>query len=242
MQKRFYLLLYFVSVFLGIQAQSLVLKNRNTGKTITNDTIVVQSTDNGGWVGAESLDMLINVVNPSGSKLEVGAKKIEYETMQTDVKHTICFAGQCYDVGTFDSPTHAEITAGTSDSSFLAHYLFDNTVHKRGINHVAYMFYDVKNTSNAAIVYVTYNTVVTVSAPAFIKNSATVFPNPAKDILTIVNLPNVSTNIALYNLLGNKLMQVKTSGEKAYSMPVCDLTKGVYFLDVAGQRLKVLKD
>ncbi|MDZ4758698.1 MAG: T9SS type A sorting domain-containing protein [Bacteroidota bacterium] len=224
---------------MSTNAQSLKLRNLATGQIIT-DTVIIQSTDNGGWVGAESLDLAIIVENVGLGLIEVGARKIEYEQLQSNVQHTICFAGQCYDVSTFESTFHAAIAKGSNDSSFLAHYLFDNKVHVRGINHIAYVFYDVNNPNDSSVVQVIYNTVVVLGVTQEIaKYSIVAYPNPAKDILYLSGMQIGKESIIMFDILGNKVYQTNTD-ETAMSVPLSALAKGVYILSVGGQVSRVV--
>ena len=169
-------------------AQSLRIIDVSNNVDITNATIMKQSGDNHGWVGFESLDLGIKVINTTTGTLVVGSKKIEHDILQPDVQHTFCFAGSCFPASTFVSPNHQSLSAGMADSQFLAHYLFNNTVHVRGINHVSYVFYDVNNPSDSVVVHVTYNTVMNVGImeqqPAVAALS--IFPNPANGVVTFL--------------------------------------------------------
>lgn len=237
--KKFIILVSFVAALQCLQAQSLRVKNFANHQVI-KDTVYIQSTDNGGWVGAESLDIRLIIENISSNTLEVGARKIEHEKLQADVEHTICFAGQCYDTGTFESTSHLTMSTGTSDSLFTGHYLFDNKVHVRGINHIAYEFYDVNNPSDSIVVNVVYNTVVALGVKDYDKTLLNAFPIPAKEQINISGLPPQKTTVILYDLQGRKIYHAQTNGEVLYTIPVFGFANGMYVMDVDGQMVRVL--
>lgn len=181
------------------------------------------------WVGYESLDLFLVIENKTNATIETGAKKMELDSLQPDVMHTICFAGNCYSTDVFVSPMHAFIRPGSNDSSFIAHFLFDNRVHTRGVNHVAYFFYDVAHPADSAGVFVTYNSVAIGNA---VKEKSTpgvleaLFPNPANDK---VKLP-FPGRFELYNNLGEKIEPF--SGTFFSAEPSVDLSSipnGIYY-------------
>ncbi len=237
--RKLYILVFLFAAFQCLQAQSLRVKNF-ANHLVINDTVYIQSQPNGGWVGAESLDIRLIVENISNKTIEVGARKIEHEQLQKDVQHTICFAGQCYDTNTFESMFHATMPAGTGDSSFTAHYMFDNQVHIRGINHIAYEFYDVYNQSDSVVVNVVYNTVVALGMNDYQQTLLNVFPIPAKEQICVSGLANTKAKILLYNLEGKQLYNSTTNGDAIYIIPATDFAKGMYLLEVGGIRRKVV--
>ncbi len=239
--RKLYILVFLLAAVHGLDAQSLRVKNFANHQVI-NDTVYIQSTDNGGWVGAESLGIRIIVENIGMTTIEVGARKIELEKLQKDVQHTICFAGQCYDTGTYESPFHLTMPTGTSDSGFTAHYLFDNKVHIRGINHITYEFYDVNNPSDSVVVNVVYNTVVALGVIDYNISKLNIFPVPAKEQIGISGLPSQKTNIILYDLQGRKIYTTQTNGEVLYTIPISGFAKGMYVIDMDGQMVRVLVD
>jgi len=237
--RKLYIFVFLFAAFQCLQAQSLRVKNFANHQLI-KDTVYIQSTDNGGWVGAESLDIRLIVENMGMTTIEVGARKIEHEKLQSDVEHTICFAGQCYDTGTFESTFHLTMSTGTSDSLFTGHYLFDNKVHIRGINHISYLFYDVNNPSDSIVVNVIYNTVVALGVKDYNKILLNVFPIPAKEQISLSGLPPQKTTVILYDLQGRKIYYAQTNGEVLYTIPVSGFANGMYVMDVDGQMMRVL--
>ena len=232
MQK---IIFFFIGLFLVIPAsfaQNLRIYNPGNYADVTGATIMVQSPDNHGYVGFESLDVAIKVVNTSAGSIVVGAKKIEEDTLQPDVQHTICFGGACYPTTTFVSYNHVTLATGTSDSGFIAHYLFDNTVHVRGINHVSYVFYDVANPSDSVVVHVIYNTIMNTAVGQLTHNyiALQVFPNPANEQLTFMHNSTSGGQLLLTNAFGQTVAAIAVAtGDKQFSCNALNLPAGMYY-------------
>ena len=68
--------------------------------------------------------------------------------------------------------------------------------------------------------------------------SLTVYPNPVSDVLYIKDLPGETVDYAIFNVLGQKV----TSGSTNGSVSVVDLEKGIYVLQIKGEKtLKTAK-
>ena len=220
-------------------AQDLGITDLSNQNDISGATITLQSTDNNGWVGFESLDLAIQVNNLSSSTMEIGVRKIEHDTLQPDVQHTICFAGACYATNVFVSPNHVFLSPGASDSGFIAHYLFDNRVHIRGVNHVEYLFYDVNNPNVSVSVNVVYNTVVStgIDEQSKLNLIGQLFPNPADKFISLEFGNSISDfsgyQFQIANAYGSIADVNKTSTNGgAVSFTTTDLPAGIYFLSV----------
>jgi hypothetical protein len=235
MTRSFTFIILLTLVMLKGTAQNLQLINIGNQADITGATIEIQSQDNHGWVGYESLDLSVKVINISGGQLEIGSKKIEHDTLQNDVQHTFCFGGLCYPPAVFISPQNVILSSGSSDSSFIAHYLFDNRVHVRGVNHVSYIFYDVNNPNDSFAVNVIYNTVVNgIDNP--INNHVTVstFPNPVTNEVTFQFDHSVTSHpgkqLTLINSFGEYFSpdNLNVTGNQI-SFSTASLSSGIYY-------------
>lgn len=60
-----------------------------------------------------------------------------------------------------------------------------------------------------------------------------VYPNPASDVIYINNLPYEDVDYAIFNVLGQKVTADAYDG----AISVADLEKGVYFLQIKGEKL-----
>lgn len=59
-----------------------------------------------------------------------------------------------------------------------------------------------------------------------------VYPNPAKDVLTISNTMNGTHSVALYNILGKRIKDMKSVSSNPITMNVKDLYSGIYILKI----------
>ena len=59
-----------------------------------------------------------------------------------------------------------------------------------------------------------------------------VFPNPVTDVLYLKNLPCETVNYSIFNVLGQKVTEGSTRG----TIPVTELDKGIYFLQIKGEK------
>ena len=69
------------------------------------------------------------------------------------------------------------------------------------------------------------------------KEAISIYPNPVKDILTIRGMDETSgVSFKLYDVTGNLLLESTHS-----ELDMSGLNRGVYFLDIAGDVRKVVK-
>ncbi|NHM06384.1 T9SS type A sorting domain-containing protein [Flavobacterium sp. CYK-4] len=67
----------------------------------------------------------------------------------------------------------------------------------------------------------------------FIKSQVTIFPNPASSVLNIENKSTEAiSSIAIYNLNGAVVKEIKSSQAALQTIPVAELNSGVYFVKV----------
>jgi len=87
----------------------------------------------------------------------------------------------------------------------------------------------VTATSGATVVTRTFTlTVVSnLSTVDFVKNSIVIYPNPAKNLITIKGEFNGSENITIFNLLGQKVVEKNTISNED-KIDVSSLSNGVY--------------
>lgn len=65
------------------------------------------------------------------------------------------------------------------------------------------------------------------------KQSFEVYPNPASDVLYVNSLPCKMVDYAIFNVLGQKVIAGSTNG----TISVADLEKGIYLLQIKGEKL-----
>ncbi|MEA4935330.1 MAG: leucine-rich repeat domain-containing protein [Paludibacter sp.] len=73
-----------------------------------------------------------------------------------------------------------------------------------------------------------------------VSKAISIFPNPVKDALFIDNLISDNLQFSIIDLAGKQIVNGKLSNSN--SIDVSSLSKGVYFLNVSGQSLKVIKN
>lgn len=231
-----FLLLLFSS---GLNAQNIILKDLD-GKTITNDTIevVFHPTADHGWT---ELVFRVFLKNNSNDTIESGFIKKEFN-LQKDEYHSFCFAGNCVDSSIHVSPYHAVIPPGGTDSSFSGHYRFDDILHVKSKCLVSYTFYDVKNNSDTAIVWVIYNTLLQTAINEFSKGDVLLsdaFPNPVNETLHLnYNLKNTSRGFRPFLIVKNSLgefmqKQLLTEETGSISINTANWKPGVYYYFVS---------
>ena len=62
----------------------------------------------------------------------------------------------------------------------------------------------------------------------------TIYPNPASDVLYLKDLPGEVLEYAIFNVLGQKVSAGSTSG----TIPVAELGKGIYLLQIKGNKIQ----
>ena len=219
------LLFVFILGVYALNAQHFIVKERESGRNYTNDTISLQLIDNG-FQGWQSLNVELLITNTGSTTRILGARKAEYDTIR-DASHSFCFGGNCFDEKTWDSPLHDTLKAGATDSSFSGHLIFDNRVHSPKVNLVAYVFYDVNNPADSSAVYLRYDSHplagFTTTKNAY-RNQG--YPNPAGDVFI---LPNTSDIVHAYNALGQTMPCAIEFKDDAAYINTTALPNGTYW-------------
>ena len=176
-------ILLFGALSLGLKAQTLKVFDL-AGVDVTDDTVevVFQPSSFHGW---SELEIFLHVKNTGSSPVELGVKKMEFN-LQADEYHAFCFAGTCEPDFIYVSPFTNLVLPNQADSSFSGHFRFDDTLHTPGICKVAYVFYDVNNPSDSAIVYVKYNTLLQLGLETLASENMSLsqaWPNPANEVV-----------------------------------------------------------
>ena len=66
------------------------------------------------------------------------------------------------------------------------------------------------------------------------------YPNPARDHVTLSNLPSQNTNITITGILGRKIKTLNTEGKTEIVIDISDLRKGIYLVTVDGISKKMV--
>lgn len=70
------------------------------------------------------------------------------------------------------------------------------------------------------------------------ENTFAIYPNPAKEMLTIVNNSNVVTEVEIVNMVGQVVKRFEISDKK--ELNISDLESGVYFVKMNGVSMKLI--
>jgi len=70
------------------------------------------------------------------------------------------------------------------------------------------------------------------------ENNLTIYPNPAKEMLTIINNSNIATEVEIVNMVGQIVKKFELIGKK--ELNISDLESGVYFVKMNGISEKII--
>ena len=179
---------------------------------------------------------------------EVIVKNVSANSLSTKVRRTIlsatagqdmyfCFGSTCYTPSTAVSNNAVTIAGGQQLPNGVGTYGIRTEFDNNGVvgsSTVKYTAFDVANTSDTAVLYITYNVtavgVETFNSSASVSNA---FPNPATEQIKIShNISGSFTNsaIKIYNALGTIVKTVPvTSARSTSQIDVSDLQEGFYF-------------
>lgn len=187
-------------------------------------------------------------VNAPQYVFEIIVRNISTNTISTKIRKTLlsnasgqdvyfCYGSTCYQPSTVVSNNAVSIGPGqqmpnSSGTSYGIRTEFDNNG-VTGTSVVKYTAFDVANTSDTAVVYITYN----VTAAGIEKYSSNLkvsnaYPNPAQNTITLsYNLDNSSNAVMkVYNTLGSLVKSVPVkSAETTIQLDVANFDDGVYF-------------
>jgi len=212
---------YFIS--LGLYAQSLKLSN-SYGAVNNGDTIVMASTD-----VDHIFAIYIDVKNEGSNLIYVKAKKTEVSIMP-GTENYFCW-GSCYDPSVYVSIDSISMGHNDVNKTFSGDY---ETNKITGASIIMYTFFDSNDPNDSIAFIVKYITGSGVgiegSKPEV--NISNIFPNPAKNNVSISYDLNGATNarVEIRNILGSivRVQEINESNGQI-NMDVSDLTNGVYF-------------
>ena len=133
--------------------------------------------------------------------------------------------------------THSDMASGSyifvkgpvvSNNSGVDYYLDDFSIVPKGYNEV-----DFSTTGNIVdIGAYEYQAGLSVSDTPMQANAVYAYPNPTKDILTLINL-NEEESVAVYDVLGRKqTIQKQRNPDRCLMLNVSNLKRGLYFINV----------
>lgn len=112
------------------------------------------------------------------------------------------------------------------DNTLEIHF-FENPTEAVNLFTIKKIFFDL----NTNIEYSTSNDV---------GSQMVIYPNPAKNFITIKNLPGQISDLRIYSLLGELMLQAEVSAGQP-QIKVNGLTEGMYIVKIDGETLKLIK-
>ncbi len=112
--------------------------------------------------------------------------------------------------------------------------------------------YDDKHVHIAEVVAVYENGMTSVAATAIIDNNWTnvtetedanieIYPNPAKDVVRLSMVNSQQSAVRIYNILGMMIEEIEINSNET-EINISDYTPGIYFFNIEGKTVKVIKN
>lgn len=225
--KKILLLLFSLSLFSGIFAQSFSLMDTNGVAIASGSTIQ--------FVGSPTdavIQAIVYIKNNSDAAKDVKVKKVIHagDTLAGTV-NTFCW-GLCFPPDTYVSPFSQHILRGDTCKQFYGDY---NPLNVPGVSKITYVFFDVDNTNDSVWVLVKYNGSPTGISDDILRHVtfSAAYPNPAANVVYAdYTIPeSVSrASIVITNMLGSKVKEVSLNDRSGKArISVSDLINGIYF-------------
>ena len=109
----------------------------------------------------------------------------------------------------------------------------DNKTH---IAEVVAVYEDGKTSVGAAKIIEIWNDVIENDDTSF-----NIYPNPAKNIVKISTVGSLSSVVRIYNVMGMTVEEIKVNSNNM-EINIADYTPGIYFFNIEGKTVKVIKD
>ena len=68
-----------------------------------------------------------------------------------------------------------------------------------------------------------------------------IYPNPAKDVVKISSISGHSSIVIIYNVMGMKVDEIEMNSDNI-EVNISDYERGIYFFNVEGEVVKVIKN
>lgn len=230
--KKILLVSFLIAVALFTRAQVFELYTTDHVLFAQDDTLVLNGTTADDLLAAH-----MHVKNVSGQTQEVYARK-SYVSIVSGTFNAFCWAGACYT--SFVSPMYAEIETGITNEEFSTEYMPQGYA---GTSIIRYTFFT--QAGDSTWFFVKYAIVPT--GIAGVQSQLTVsplFPNPARENANLVIGSQPGTiNIEVHDLTGKQVKSIPDVKPGLVHIPVSDLKKGMYFVDVTlnGRSVKTQK-
>jgi hypothetical protein len=219
--KRLFLLL-FVSITTFTYGQSLTV--------VEQDTVVeINST------AVADYGFHIKIKNTSSEDLEVMVRRAYANPTCAYDSGYFCW-DYCYGADIDNSIGHVAIDAGMEKNDFSGH-VYSPTTSATCTDSTRYVFYSGKNASDSLSVWVTIAAGPTMGTVSFQVSESRLYPNPAKNSVTIE--VQRASELSIYNALG-ALVKRKAVLPGTNTVALHDLSDGVYLYSLDGGTYKKL--
>jgi hypothetical protein len=219
--KRLFLLL-FVSITTLTNGQSLTV--------VEQDTVVeINST------AVADYGFHIKIKNTSSEDLEVMVRRAYANPTCAYDSGYFCW-DYCYGADIDNSIGHVAIDAGMEKNDFSGH-VYSPTTSATCTDSTRYVFYSGKNASDSLSVWVTIAAGPTMGTVSFQVSESRLYPNPAKNSVTIE--VQRASELSIYNALG-ALVKRKAVLPGTNTVALHDLSDGVYLYSLDGGTYKKL--
>ncbi len=203
---------------------------------IENGTVELTLTafDNGGDENSDELTLTLNPLPAAGGQIDgpaqVCAGNAEYYTCPDIENADDCqWVLEPEEAGSIEVTAPNEILVSWTDGYFAL-----ASLQVRGINDCGYGEF-----SDEFVVSVEDCTGIDDHSNAVFS----IYPNPAKNeiALQFADALLAKSDIVIYNLLGNKILQYRGNGNTNFVIDISELTEGLYFVAIKGEGQQKLK-
>lgn len=108
------------------------------------------------------------------------------------------------------------------------------------INNTAAIYFDANAPITTNNAFVTFADVTAISSPSNSPNTIQVVPNPAHHSIYIAGKHIQNQTVTIYDAVGKTVLRTPVNSNQ--SIDVSQLNQGIYFVELAGQRVKFVKE
>lgn len=215
-------LLLFITLSTITYGQSLMV--------VEQDTIVeINSTS------VSDYGFHIKVKNTSSEDLDVYVRRAYANPTCAYDSGYFCW-DYCYGADVDNSIGSVSIDAGMEKNDFSGH-VYSPTTSATCVDSTRYVFYSGKDASDSLSVWVTISAGPTMGTIALQVNESRLYPNPAKNIISVE--VQRTGELSIYNALG-ALVKRKSLFPGINAVAVHDLSNGIYLYSIDGGEYKKL--
>lgn len=167
----------------------------------------------------------MDATNTNSNTLDILVQRYELDMVE-GASSLFCW-GLCFPPTVSLSPYPVNMGGGqTIESSFQGHYM---PAGNEGTSTIAYTFFDENNPNDSTMVTVEYKATLT-GISKNIANSASVYPNPANESITIelTEQNQGEVSFQLIDITGKMIREIKTDNQKV-QLNTSDISEGIYF-------------